>query len=962
MSRGRRAFNSPPWLMMLILGLILCGPSPLTPVHAYYNFGMHWKGGFNPQQLGADLKNPSGFTLLSGNEVPIKFRESDDQYSGPYNAAVTPSGDILVADENLRRVSRYTSTGTFVGWIGTVGDSPTGGAPGCAGAAFQTMTPGWCTGGSTAFLFGGYIFTVPTAIAVDSSGNFYVTDGPSNLVAKFNSAGVLQGWIGKIAASPTGGAPGCAGAAAGSITPGWCTGGRADSGSEDGAFNYPVGIALDASGNIYVVEVYEPRISKFNSSGVFQGWVGKIGGVTPTGGDAGCAGASAGTMTPGWCKGGTKLFGNMGDGTLAYPSGLAIDSGGNLYVSDYGNHQINKYNSSGIFQGWIGMIDITPSGGAAGCTSAASGTSTPGWCTGGLSDGSDGDGAFPSPSAIAVDSSNNIYVTDENNSRVSKHNSAGVFQGWIGNIATSPTTGAAGCAGAATGSVTPGWCKGGTSTKGYKDGMLNGPRGLATNAAGEILVVDNGNFRVNKYSSAGAPLGAIQATGSFTNSWGRTGMTSASAWGDGMLSTPNGLAVDSSGHLFIADEDNHRVSKYTSSGTFLGWLGRINYPPTGGAAGCAGAASDTNTPGWCTGGGSSVLVTAGTDGSFAMPRGLAVDSSGNLFVLDTMNYLISKFNSSGIFQGWIGGIGTTPTGGAAGCTAAASGTFTPGWCKGGQSTNGNTDGFLEDPDSLVVDPAGNLFVTDAANARVSKYNSSGAFVGWIGYIATSPTGGAPGCAGAAAGTITPGWCTGGTSSWDSIAGSMGYPGGLALDGSGNIYVADPPNARISKYNSSGAFVGWIGKIGTSPTGGALGCNGAAVGSITPGWCTGGESDDGLEDGMFSYPVGIVVDKNGTFYVADAGNTRIIKYNSNGVFQGWFGKITSSPTGGDTGCKGAAVGTVTAGWCKGGASDWSGDGENGMMNAPSDLALDGKGYLYITDAFNNRIMRIWIGGR
>lgn len=109
--------------------------------------------------------------------------------------------------------------------------------------------------------------------------------------------------------------------------------------------------------------------------------------------------------------------------------------------------------------------------------------------------------------------------------------------------------------------------------------------------------------------------------------------------------------------------------------------------------------------------------------------------------------------------------------------------------------------------------------------------------------------------------------------------------------------------------------------------------------------------------MMDGPMGLAVDTDGTLYIADNYNSRILKYSSSGVFKGWYGKITASPTGGDTGCKGAAVGTVTPGWCKGGTSDW-GEG-NGMLNEPVNVKLDGKGYLYIVDTYNNRLMRIWI---
>jgi sugar lactone lactonase YvrE len=189
---------------------------------------------------------------------------------------------------------------------------------------------------------------------------------------------------------------------------------------------------------------------------------------------------------------------------------------------------------------------------------------------------------------------------------------------------------------------------------------------------------------------------------------------------------------------------------------------------------------------------------------------------------------------------------------------------------------------------------------------------------------------------------------------------MDGPRGIRFDSSGNFYVADYNNGRINKFNSSGVFQGWIGNIATSPTGGAAGCNGAAAGTATPGWCKGGTSTSGAGDGMLYRPYDVVFDSSGNLYVADFNNHRISKYNSSGVFQGWIGKIATSPTGGEAGCNGAAVGSATPGWCTGGTSA-SGAGD-GMMNGPNGLWLDQSGNLYLTERNNNRVSRYSLQGR
>jgi DNA-binding beta-propeller fold protein YncE len=94
------------------------------------------------------------------------------------------------------------------------------------------------------------------------------------------------------------------------------------------------------------------------------------------------------------------------------------------------------------------------------------------------------------------------------------------------------------------------------------------------------------------------------------------------------------------------------------------------------------------------------------------------------------------------------------------------------------------------------------------------------------------------------------------------------PSAVVTDSSGNLYVADKHNNRVSKYSSTGAFQGWMGKILTSPTGGAAGCSGAAVYSVTPGWCTGGTAVSGTGVGQFTNPSAVGIDASGHLFVTD----------------------------------------------------------------------------------------------
>jgi DNA-binding beta-propeller fold protein YncE len=414
------------------------------------------------------------------------------------------------------------------------------------------------------------------------------------------------------------------------------------------------------------------------------------------------------------------------------------------------------------------------------------------------------------------------------------------------------------------------------------------------------------------------------------------------------LAQPSGVAIDSiNGFLYVANgastgSNSGSISKYNlSTGTLVGSIG--NLTATTGNCPATGAATS-----WCTGG---TFTLGSGDGMFNQPQGLFLDATGTyLYVSDTLNNRISKVNAStGAFLGWIGNISTSPTGGAAGCIGATAGTFTPGWCTGGTATNGSGDGMLYQPHGLFGDSSGNLYVSDMTNNRISKYNSAGCFQGWIGKIFTSPTGGASGCNGAAAGTFTPGWCTGGGASYGSGDGMLYQPHGLFMDSSAHLYVADSNNHRISKYSSAGSFQGWIGNISTSPTGGAAGCAGATTGSFTPGWCTGGTATNGSGDGMLYQPQGLFADSSSNLYVADSSNHRISKYNAlAGTFLGSIGNLSSS-TGS---CP--AFGPATS-WCSGGT--FTSGTAAGEFTIPTAVAVDPTfGHLFVTD--NDGLQRLF----
>ncbi len=266
-------------------------------------------------------------------------------------------------------------------------------------------------------------------------------------------------------------------------------------------------------------------------------------------------------------------------------------------------------------------------------------------------------------------------------------------------------------------------------------GQFNVPLGVAVDASGHVFVADAHNDRIQKFRS----------DGTFVTQWGSNGS------GDGQFSFPVGVAVDGSGNVYVADTNNERIQKFTNTGTFL--------------------------TKW---------------GSGPEPGGVAVDASGNVFVAESNGSRIDKFTNTGTFLLTFG-------------------------------TEGSGDGEFANPVGVAVDGSGNVFVADGSfffpgNNRIQKFTNAGSFLTkW----------GSPG----------------------SGDGQFDQPQGIAVDGSGNVFVTEGShNTRIQKFTNTGTFLGqW-------------GCNVA-----------------GSADGLFSDPRGLAVDGSGNVYVADSLNSRIQKF-------------------------------------------------------------------------------------
>jgi streptogramin lyase len=299
-------------------------------------------------------------------------------------------------------------------------------------------------------------------------------------------------------------------------------------------FYCPTGVAVDSHGNVYVSDEGNKLIRKITPNNM----------VTTLAGSVGFAGSDDGI-------GGAALF--------SWPCAIAVDSSGNVYIGDTDTHLIRK---------------ITPGGVVT--TLAGSGHD-------GSADGTGTNASFCYPSAVAVDSQGNVYVADEGNSLIRKITPMGV----VTTLAGSP-----GVLGSANGM--------GASAS------FNYPMGVAVDASGNVYVADTDNNLIRKITPE--RMVTTLAGSGLPGSENGKGIAASFAW-------PSGVATDSSGNIYVADTYNHQIRKITPNGVVTTLAG----------SGSHGFANGDNA-----------------SASFCMPWGVAVDALGHVYVADSLNDMIRK--------------------------------------------------------------------------------------------------------------------------------------------------------------------------------------------------------------------------------------------------------------------------------------------------------------------------------
>lgn len=647
------------------------------------------------------------------------------------------------------------------------------------------------------------------------------------------------------------------------------------------AIHAPLGqtfaVATDPGGNVYIADVSNHMVSR----------------VAPDG-----------TLT---VVAGNGLAGYTGDGgpavnaALTYPAGLAVDVHGNIYISDSGTNVVRKVTPDGV-------ITTIAGNGSAGFSG---------------DEGPSARAQLSSPGQMAADHAGNVYVCDWNNNRVRKVTPGGTITTFAGN-GESGDTGDGGPATRATLSggrpglavdgsgnlyiadegngvrkVTPG---GTISTVPFTRGLsLND---VAIDATGNLFMADDGSDVIWKLTPGGVLsifAGVSTANlGSLFESFSGDGGPATKAF----LNGPFGVAVDATGTVYIADTANYRIRKVPADGIINTMAGNGVYHSSGDGGAAANAA-------------------------LFQPVAIALDILGNLFISDSGELRIREVSSGGIITTVAGNGVASITGDGGPATKASFEAInsvavdnsevifvgdSPNVRKftvGGSITSlpyrpppaSVCSDSLFWTSALASDAAGNLYVAASACDSIFEVKHNGAISifagnGQMGFA------GDRGPAEAAEIQLFP--ASGGL---PGICGSLNvFCDSLAVDGAGNVYIADFGNYRVRKVTPDGII--------TTVAGDGNGSGDNA-------------GDGGPATSAHVVPAGLAVDREGNLYIAD-GISRVRMVKTDGI-------ITT------------VAGNGTPGFAGDGGSATSAE-----LNGPLGLVVDASGNLYISDAGNNRI--------
>jgi sugar lactone lactonase YvrE len=558
----------------------------------------------------------NGTSGYSGDNGPA----ASAQLSGPGGVAVDGSDNIYIADTSNNRIRKIDA---LTGVIMTVAGNGTGGFSGDNGLA--TVASLWA----------------PGDVASDGSGNIYIADSNNTRIRRVDAA---TGVIATVAGNGTFGYSGDNGAAVSASLYG------------------PKGISVDSGGNIYIADTTNYRIRK----------VAAVSGLITT---------IAGTGTSGY----TGDNGPAVSAKLGFPQGVVADGEGSILIVDTGNNRIRSVDSATGLISTIAGVSVGPYGGAY------------------AGDGGPAALALLSePDRVAVDTAGNIIIADTANHRIRQ---VDAFTGAIATVAGNGISGLSGDNGPATAA------------------SLSASRGVAVDGSGNIFIADTNNDRIRRVDAITGVITTVAGTGS--GGYAGDNGQATSAW----ISVPFEVALDSVGNVYIADTYNSRIRRVDAiTGVITTVAGSYGY----GYAGDNGSA---------------------TAASLAMPHGVAIDSSGNIFIVDTNNKRIRKVDALTSVITTVAGNGDSGYSGDNGAASSAA---------------------LYEPWGAGVANGGDIYIADTSNHRIRKVDAA---TGVITTIAGNGTNGSSGDCGPA------------------IAASISNPTGVAFDSTGSLYIASDNRIR-----------------------------------------------------------------------------------------------------------------------------------------------------------------------
>lgn len=427
-----------------------------------------------------------------------------------------------------------------------------------------------------------------------------------------------------------------------------------------------------------------------------------------------------------------------------------------------------------------------------------------------------------------------------------------------------------------------------------------------------------------------APAAASATSGVFESAWGLAVEEAGSEFFDvcavpancrqaasgavgGSMSHPEGVAVAPDGTVFVADTSQQRVQKFSAGGQFMRTWGKdVN------AEGGPGTGEICTIAENCQAGSSATAF----GGEFDHPTDVAVDSLGNVYVIETNNNRVQKFDSDGDFLlAWGKDVSTAAGTGFETCSEASQ-------CQEGSLATAR-GGELNNPHGIAVGPGDVVYVADSGNHRIQAFTASGEFLAaWGKNVSES------GGAGHAEVCVTASDCKQGEAGGQG--GEFSRPEGVTATSEG-VLVADTENQRIQYLNASGEFIrAWGGDVDSS------GGSGAGEVCVVAANCKQGVI--GGLSGEFEYPNDAGVDGHGFVYVTDTNHHRVEKFELSGAFLSTWGADVVS--GGETGFEVC----TTAADCKAGLHG----GLGGEMYFPFRLDVTANGRLYVADATNNRV--------